>query len=70
MRMTPGGAGRVTIELGDATALAQVRFRVIAPGPTTTHIGVETATSTAARGAHPVIASPGTHSVQIVPAGG
>jgi hypothetical protein len=67
---TAAGAGRVTVELGGTTALAQVRFRVITAEPTTTRIGVGSATATDARGAGLAVAPPAAHSVQIVRAGG
>lgn len=63
-----GGAGRVRVALaGAAGPLAQVRFRVIAGAPTTTHIGIESATATDARGETVAIAMPGAHGVAIVP---
>ena len=62
-------SGSVTLELGAASRLAQVRFRVIAQSPTTTRIGIERATATDARGASLSLAAPGSHSVAIVQRG-
>ena len=62
--------GRVTVDMvGGAAPPARVRFRVIAPAPTTTRIGIESATATDARGASLPLATPGVHKVAIVPAG-
>lgn len=66
-----GGAGRVTVDLGRASApLAQVRFRVIAQGPTTTQIGIESVVATNAGGASLSVAPSAGHSVAITPSGG
>jgi len=65
------GAGRVSLALaGIAGSLAQVRFKVIAQSPTSTQIGIESATATDARGARVVIATPGAHGVAIVQGSG
>jgi hypothetical protein len=61
------GAGRVSLALaGVAGSLAQVRFKVIAQSPTSTQIGIESATGTDARGARVAIATPGAHGVVIM----
>lgn len=63
--------GRVTVELASGPApLAQVRFRAIAQGPTTTRIGIESVVATNSRGVNVSVAPPVGHSVAIVPSGG
>ena len=64
-------AGRLTIELaGAANPLARVRFRVIGQSPTSTRIGVDSATATDERGASLPLAMPRGQDVAIVRAGG
>ena len=64
-------SGRLTVDLAGATGPpAQVRFRVIAPSPTSTQIGIENATATDARGASVAITTPGAHRLAIVQARG
>ena len=62
--------GRLAVELGGATPLAQVRFRAIAQSSVVTRIGIARAVGTDARGASVSLAAPDSHSVTIVQTGG
>lgn len=63
------GRVRVALTVG-SVPLAQLRFRVIAQGPTTTQIGIERAAAADALGANLSVTAPGRHSIAIVRAGG